>query len=153
MTVSMDASELLNWYERMAVIRETEKAAHDLFLAGLVKGTTHRMPSWVMTCMTWPSIRMRARCPASVEPTWMTWLPRVMIPAVLTSRWTSTQLVAARALGAFPARGGPAGRAPCRPSLAKSTAASRRGFIRHPEMLRWTVVVSSRASRTLTADH
>ena len=25
----------------MAVIRGTEKAAHDLFLAGLVKGTTH----------------------------------------------------------------------------------------------------------------
>src|SRR5258708_40175287 len=25
----------------MAVIRRTEKAAHDLFLAGLVKGTTH----------------------------------------------------------------------------------------------------------------
>jgi len=25
----------------MAVIRRTEQAAHDLFLAGLVKGTTH----------------------------------------------------------------------------------------------------------------
>jgi TPP-dependent pyruvate/acetoin dehydrogenase alpha subunit len=33
--------ELLECYERMAVIRGTEKAAHDLFLAGLVKGTTH----------------------------------------------------------------------------------------------------------------
>jgi len=33
--------ELLALYERMAVIRGTEKAAHDLFLAGLVKGTTH----------------------------------------------------------------------------------------------------------------
>jgi TPP-dependent pyruvate/acetoin dehydrogenase alpha subunit len=33
--------ELLDCYERMAVIRGTEKAAHDLFLAGLVKGTTH----------------------------------------------------------------------------------------------------------------
>jgi len=31
----------------------------------------------------------------------MTWLPRVMIPAELTSRWTSTQLVAARAAGAW----------------------------------------------------
>jgi TPP-dependent pyruvate/acetoin dehydrogenase alpha subunit len=38
---SMDAGELLRLYERMAVIRGTEKAAHDLFLAGLVKGTTH----------------------------------------------------------------------------------------------------------------
>jgi acetoin:2,6-dichlorophenolindophenol oxidoreductase subunit alpha len=34
-------AELLECYERMAVIRGTEKAAHDLFLAGLVKGTTH----------------------------------------------------------------------------------------------------------------
>jgi acetoin:2,6-dichlorophenolindophenol oxidoreductase subunit alpha len=33
--------ELLACYEQMAVIRRTEKAAHDLFLAGLVKGTTH----------------------------------------------------------------------------------------------------------------
>ncbi len=35
------ADELLRLYEQMAVIRRTEKAAHDLFLAGLVKGTTH----------------------------------------------------------------------------------------------------------------
>jgi pyruvate dehydrogenase E1 component alpha subunit len=35
------ADELLGMYEQMAVIRRTEKAAHDLFLAGLVKGTTH----------------------------------------------------------------------------------------------------------------
>ncbi len=35
------AEELLSLYEQMAVIRRTEKAAHDLFLAGLVKGTTH----------------------------------------------------------------------------------------------------------------
>jgi len=35
------ADELLSLYEQMAVIRLTEKAAHDLFLAGLVKGTTH----------------------------------------------------------------------------------------------------------------
>ena len=34
-------AELLALYEQMAVIRRTEKAAHDLFLAGLVKGTTH----------------------------------------------------------------------------------------------------------------
>jgi pyruvate dehydrogenase E1 component alpha subunit len=33
--------ELLALYEQMAVIRGTEKAAHDMFLAGLVKGTTH----------------------------------------------------------------------------------------------------------------
>jgi TPP-dependent pyruvate/acetoin dehydrogenase alpha subunit len=32
---------LLGWYEQMLVIRGTEKAAHDLFLRGLVKGTTH----------------------------------------------------------------------------------------------------------------
>ena len=35
------ADELLGLFEQMAVIRRTEKAAHDLFLAGLVKGTTH----------------------------------------------------------------------------------------------------------------
>jgi acetoin:2,6-dichlorophenolindophenol oxidoreductase subunit alpha len=35
------ADEVLRLYEQMAVIRCTEKAAHDLFLAGLVKGTTH----------------------------------------------------------------------------------------------------------------
>lgn len=38
---ALDAGELLTLYERMAVIRETEKAAHNLFLSGLVKGTTH----------------------------------------------------------------------------------------------------------------
>ncbi len=32
---------LLDWYEQMAVIRGTEKAVHDLFMRGLVKGTTH----------------------------------------------------------------------------------------------------------------
>ncbi|MFF4799314.1 thiamine pyrophosphate-dependent dehydrogenase E1 component subunit alpha [Streptomyces sp. NPDC001351] len=36
-----DSDELLSLYEQMAVIRRTEKAAHDLFLSGLVKGTTH----------------------------------------------------------------------------------------------------------------
>jgi TPP-dependent pyruvate/acetoin dehydrogenase alpha subunit len=36
-----DARELLALYEQMALIRRTEKAAHDLFMAGLVKGTTH----------------------------------------------------------------------------------------------------------------
>jgi acetoin:2,6-dichlorophenolindophenol oxidoreductase subunit alpha len=41
MTVSIDAPGLLRLYEQMAVIRGTEKAAHDAFLAGLVKGTTH----------------------------------------------------------------------------------------------------------------
>jgi TPP-dependent pyruvate/acetoin dehydrogenase alpha subunit len=33
--------ELLDLFERMAVIRATEKAAYDLFMTGLVKGTTH----------------------------------------------------------------------------------------------------------------
>ena len=37
----MDTAELLARYEQMALIRRTEKAAHDLFLQGLVKGTTH----------------------------------------------------------------------------------------------------------------
>ncbi|MBC9730605.1 thiamine pyrophosphate-dependent dehydrogenase E1 component subunit alpha [Streptomyces sp. TRM68367] len=37
----MEATELLALYEQMALIRRTEKAAHDLFLQGLVKGTTH----------------------------------------------------------------------------------------------------------------
>src|SRR5580704_17508067 len=40
-TATMDAGELLRRFEQMAVIRDTEQAAHDLFLAGLVKGTTH----------------------------------------------------------------------------------------------------------------
>jgi acetoin:2,6-dichlorophenolindophenol oxidoreductase subunit alpha len=40
-TISIDAPGLLRLYEQMAVIRGTEKAAHDAFLAGLVKGTTH----------------------------------------------------------------------------------------------------------------
>ncbi len=34
-------TELLDLYEQMVVIRRTEQAAHDLFLSGLVKGTTH----------------------------------------------------------------------------------------------------------------
>jgi acetoin:2,6-dichlorophenolindophenol oxidoreductase subunit alpha len=33
--------ELLDLFERMAVIRATEKAAYDQFMSGLVKGTTH----------------------------------------------------------------------------------------------------------------
>jgi len=35
------ADELLALYEQMVLIRRTEKAAHDLFMSGLVKGTTH----------------------------------------------------------------------------------------------------------------
>ncbi len=35
------ADELLAMYEQMEIIRRTERAAHDLFLSGLVKGTTH----------------------------------------------------------------------------------------------------------------
>ena len=34
-------TDLLDLYAQMALIRRTEKAAHDLFMAGLVKGTTH----------------------------------------------------------------------------------------------------------------
>jgi pyruvate dehydrogenase E1 component alpha subunit len=40
-TTTMSTGQLLELYEQMAVIRRTEEAAHDLFLAGLVKGTTH----------------------------------------------------------------------------------------------------------------
>jgi TPP-dependent pyruvate/acetoin dehydrogenase alpha subunit len=40
-THQVDAATLLDLYEQMAVIRRTEQAAHDLFLRGLVKGTTH----------------------------------------------------------------------------------------------------------------
>ncbi len=35
------AAEQLRMYEAMSVIRRTEKSAHDLFMSGLVKGTTH----------------------------------------------------------------------------------------------------------------
>jgi pyruvate dehydrogenase E1 component alpha subunit len=37
----MGPDQLLDLYRHMAVIRRTEKAAHDLFMSGLVKGTTH----------------------------------------------------------------------------------------------------------------
>jgi TPP-dependent pyruvate/acetoin dehydrogenase alpha subunit len=36
-----DAAALLDLYGQMALIRRTERAAHDLFMTGLVKGTTH----------------------------------------------------------------------------------------------------------------
>jgi acetoin:2,6-dichlorophenolindophenol oxidoreductase subunit alpha len=38
---TLNAAQLLELYEEMAVIRRTEKAIQDLFLAGFVKGTTH----------------------------------------------------------------------------------------------------------------
>ena len=37
----LDAPALLRLYEQMALIRRTERAAYDLFMTGLVKGTTH----------------------------------------------------------------------------------------------------------------
>ena len=40
-TIDQATGELLGMYEQMAVIRRTEKAAYDLFMTGLVKGTTH----------------------------------------------------------------------------------------------------------------
>lgn len=40
-TIALSTTELLGMYEQMAVIRRTEKAAYDLFMTGLVKGTTH----------------------------------------------------------------------------------------------------------------
>jgi pyruvate dehydrogenase E1 component alpha subunit len=39
--VTIGSGQLLSLYEQMEVIRRTEQAANDLFLAGLVKGTTH----------------------------------------------------------------------------------------------------------------
>ena len=39
--LTIGPEDLLALYEQMEVIRRTERAAHDLFLAGLVKGTTH----------------------------------------------------------------------------------------------------------------
>ncbi|WP_116952432.1 thiamine pyrophosphate-dependent dehydrogenase E1 component subunit alpha [Jiangella endophytica] len=41
MTETTAVTDLLALHETMAVIRRTEKAAHDLFMSGLVKGTTH----------------------------------------------------------------------------------------------------------------
>jgi pyruvate dehydrogenase E1 component alpha subunit len=38
---ALEADQLLALYEEMALIRATEQAAHNLFLSGLVKGTTH----------------------------------------------------------------------------------------------------------------
>jgi pyruvate dehydrogenase E1 component alpha subunit len=38
---AVTGAQLLALYEQMEVIRRTEKTAHDLFLSGLVKGTTH----------------------------------------------------------------------------------------------------------------
>jgi TPP-dependent pyruvate/acetoin dehydrogenase alpha subunit len=40
-SIALDAGSLIVLYDQMTLIRQTEKAAHDLFLAGLVKGTTH----------------------------------------------------------------------------------------------------------------
>ncbi len=37
----LPVERLLDLFEQMAVIRATEKAAYDLFMSGLVKGTTH----------------------------------------------------------------------------------------------------------------
>lgn len=39
--VAPTTEELTGWYEQLLVIRGTEKAAFDLFMSGLVKGTTH----------------------------------------------------------------------------------------------------------------
>lgn len=40
-TVEASTDDLKRWYEQILVIRATEKAAFDLFMSGLVKGTTH----------------------------------------------------------------------------------------------------------------
>ncbi len=38
---ALDGATLLRLYEQMSVIRRVEKAAYDMFMQGLVKGTTH----------------------------------------------------------------------------------------------------------------
>lgn len=40
-TLPVLTQDLRGWYEQLLVIRGTEKAAFDLFMSGLVKGTTH----------------------------------------------------------------------------------------------------------------
>ena len=40
-TLTAPTQDLKDWYEQLLVIRGTEKAAFDLFMSGLVKGTTH----------------------------------------------------------------------------------------------------------------
>ncbi|MHB1165843.1 MAG: thiamine pyrophosphate-dependent dehydrogenase E1 component subunit alpha [Candidatus Nanopelagicales bacterium] len=40
-TAYASSEDLRRWYEQILVIRGTEKAAFDLFMSGLVKGTTH----------------------------------------------------------------------------------------------------------------
>ena len=40
-TTEASVDDLKAWYEQILVIRGTEKAAFDLFMSGLVKGTTH----------------------------------------------------------------------------------------------------------------
>ncbi len=40
-TATVSAEDLKGWYEQLLIIRGTEKAAFDLFMSGLVKGTTH----------------------------------------------------------------------------------------------------------------
>src|SRR5215475_5456275 len=104
----------------------------------------HNTPSWVITCISCPSRRIRARCPASGEPTRISRFSRVTPPMPLTSRSTSTHLLAARAPGDGPAGGGPAGRASARRNPAKSASERREGtvLIRHPPTLKCTVVVS-----------
>ena len=39
--MEVEPAALLSWFEEMAVIRGVEKAAYDMFMSGLVKGTTH----------------------------------------------------------------------------------------------------------------
>jgi TPP-dependent pyruvate/acetoin dehydrogenase alpha subunit len=40
-SLTVDEGRLLEWYQQMAIIRQTEKTVYDLFMSGLVKGTTH----------------------------------------------------------------------------------------------------------------
>jgi hypothetical protein len=66
----------------------------------------HKTPSWVMTCMTWPSRRIRARSPASGEPAAADGIglragPKApFLPASARARWREQWLGELRTLSA-----------------------------------------------------
>ena len=66
----VDKRELLSMYEQMAVIRRTEKAAYDLFMSGLVKGTTHLAAGHMVTLDSgWRYYNAPLRCDPGPAPT------------------------------------------------------------------------------------
>lgn len=64
------ADELMVMYLQMAVIRGTEKAAHDLFLSGLVKGTTHLAAGQEAVAVGASSAIVGAHLPMAVGAAW-----------------------------------------------------------------------------------